>query len=141
MKKTLLLFCFIVFSNIAIAQDKKIVGTWKGINREGTNIEFVFDSEGYITMSSRGEVIGGKEFEIQGVKASTKYETDQTTNPFKLIYKLINLSGNIEVGSMGGVYKYINHNEILLRFNPNPGQTYNDFSDTEDDDTFVLKRK
>lgn len=29
MRKTLLLFCFIVFSNIAIAQDKSIIGSWQ----------------------------------------------------------------------------------------------------------------
>lgn len=142
MKKTLLLLLLtITLSNTATAQDRKILGTWNGINPEGTNVEFVFDSEGYITMSIGGEIIGGKLFDIQYINASIKYETDQTTDPYKLIYKLIDLSENFEVGTTGGVYKYINDNEILLRFNPNIGQTYNDFSDTVDKDTFVLKRK
>lgn len=141
MKKLLLLLFIISFADIAIAQDKNLVGTWKAINFEGSTAEFIFDSEGYITMISEGIEFGGKEFDLEGIKASLKYETDQTTSPFKLLYRLIDLSGNLDSAAMGGVYRYINNDEILMRLNPNLGQSYDEFSETNDSDTFVLKRQ
>lgn len=141
MKKLLLLLYIISFADIAIAQDKNLVGTWKAINFEGSTAEFIFDSEGNITMISEGIEFGGKEFDLEDIKASLKYETDQTTSPFKLIYRLIDLSGNLDSAAMGGVYRYINNDEILIRLNPNLGQSYDEFSETNDSDTFVLKRQ
>lgn len=141
MKKGFLLFILLLISSLSFAQDKKLVGTWKGNDSQGTEIKFIFDAEGYITMSSDGLEVGGKNFDVNGITVSMKYETDLSQTPHKLTYILTDLSGAYPTVTMSGVYQYINDNSIKFRINPNLGESYDSFVDEVDEDTFILKRE
>jgi len=93
MNKIYVLFTLIIMSNLSLAQDEKLVGTWVGNDKEGILIKFIFDDEGYVTMVSDGVEFGGKKFDVNGISASMKYKTDQSVNPHKVNYLLKDLSG------------------------------------------------
>ncbi|RRA96466.1 hypothetical protein [Paenimyroides viscosum] len=141
MNKIYVLFTLIIMSNLSLAQDEKLVGTWVGNDKEGILIKFIFDDEGYVTMVSDGVEFGGKKFDVNGISASMKYKTDQSVNPHKVNYLLKDLSGEYPTTTMGGVYQYINDNSIKFRINPNLGESYDRFVDEVDEDTFILKKE
>lgn len=58
MNKIYVLFTLIIMSNLSLAQDEKLVGTWVGNDKEGMLIKFIFDDEGYVTMVSDGVEFG-----------------------------------------------------------------------------------
>lgn len=141
MKKTLLLFCFIVLSNIVNAQDKKIVGTWKGLDSEKVGGTLIFDKDGYLTVITLGDTLGGKEYKLYDQLISFKYETDQTAQPHKIQCILTSIESNTVLYKMSGVYRYLTPDKLELRLSFDFKTNYNEFVKGKDDDTIILTRE
>ena len=90
-----------------------IVGKWSGLDENNENGTFVFDADGYATMIKNGQSMGGKEFEMKGIKASMKYKIDKSSNPIKFDIIVLALKSK-EVKSMKMLLKFIDNNTIKL---------------------------
>jgi hypothetical protein len=94
--------------------DSTLFGRWRSI--EDPNAGFMeFDSEGYVTIEDNGQVIGGKEFEIEGNKASMSYTTNTSVTPHQIdIVLKLKLEGQeMEAAKMLGVYTYDKNSQTL----------------------------
>ena len=113
-----------------------IVGKWTGIDDSNDKGSFVFDSEGYATMIKDGESMGGKEFEMQGIKACMRYKIDESSTPIKFDI-IVTFLKTKEVRSMKMLLKIVDNNTIELASNFNETRPK---SFTEEN-TILLKRE
>lgn len=141
MKKFALLILFLLLSTKFYSQDLNIVGTWAGTDSDGVYAEISFDTEGYITVISDSYKIGGKEVRDGDKIISIKYETEILEDKNKLLIKFIDHSAKLPMGTIGGVYKYLNKNKIFLRMNFELGKSYEDFINVYDNESLILERK
>lgn len=113
-----------------------IVGEWTGQDKKNANGSFIFDEEGYATMIRGEETMGGKEFELEGIKASMRYVMDESTNPIKFDLVITSLD-NSKSKSMKMLLIVVDNNTIKLASN------FNQFRPTAftKQNTVVLKRK
>ena len=85
MKTTLQLLClFLITSATVTAQNKTdFLGKW--IGDDGSEIGYViFDKDGYAAFETQGQVIGGKEFVMNGEKGTMTYEINTETTPIEI---------------------------------------------------------
>lgn len=113
-----------------------IVGKWTGIDNNNDKGSFVFDFEGYATIIKEGESMGGKEFEMQGIKACMKYKIDYSSTPIKFDIVVTALKTK-ESRSMKMLLKIEDDNTIKLA---------SDFNETRPknftkENTILLKRE
>lgn len=122
MKKiVLLLFLTATISSFKTTQKVasfNIVGEWTGQDKKNANGSFIFDKEGYATMIRGEETMGGKEFELEGIKASMQYVMDESSNPIKFDLVVTALK-NKQTKSMKMLLKIIDDNTIQLASNFN----------------------
>jgi len=86
--KNVILWLFVVslssFTAVAPSGNFDFVGKWTGKDDAGVTGGFIFDKEGYITMTKGDDTMGGKDFVIEGNRGSMKYTIDQSAKPIKL---------------------------------------------------------
>ncbi len=84
MKKSfiiLLLIPFLAFKSSP--SNKDFIGKWTG--EDANKIGYItFDSEGYAAFEIDGQVMGGKEFELNGEKGNMIYTINDTTDPIEV---------------------------------------------------------
>jgi hypothetical protein len=137
MKKLALLFIAIVsllsFTTSDITTD--IVGKWVGEDNEGVGY-FLFDKEGYATLEARGELMGGKEFILQGIKCSMTYTVNYDVKPMELDFTITLLETKDE-RKMLFIAKFIDDDTLKL------ASSFNDVRPTEfnDDNSIILTRE
>jgi hypothetical protein len=88
MKKLVLLF--IAFLSLTSFTSNKttettldIVGKWIG-EEKGDVGYFIFDEEGYATLETQGQVLGGKEFMMNGLKCAMTYTVNYESTPMEI---------------------------------------------------------
>ncbi|MBL7810984.1 MAG: hypothetical protein JNL57_02075 [Bacteroidetes bacterium] len=120
--KYLLLLIFVGFCSSLSASapaDTVLTGKWQVTNQEESSL-FFFNPDGYAGMVYESDTIGGKEYDIEGVKYAMKYKVNYKTKPMQmdlLIYKkatmqLVNTMPAIfEFLPTGGMKLMINYSE------------------------------
>ena len=102
----LLLFSF-------TAPDGEHVGKWKG--KDKGDIGFLtLSSEGYATFESNGQIMGGRSYDHQGVKAAMKYTVNNGTSPKSIDFIIIDLSSDEELGRLKGIINMKSRDETQM---------------------------
>ena len=135
--KQLLLLVFILplFSFKLAAQIDKtqFIGRW--IASEETKIAFInFDQEGFVSIEGSGQVMGGKEFDINGQKGQMTYNINTETSPINIDLVITKLETG-ESLKLLGIVEFIDTNTMIMdvnfdgnrpiHFNPNQAITFN----------------
>ena len=110
-----------------------IAGIWQATSNEQKFI-LTFDKEGYATLQKGNDIIGGKEFTMNGEKGCMTYKLDYTQKPVQLDIIITQLSTGGKKVIMG-ILKIISEDEFLLTMNPNTRPT-----DFEADDVKLFTR-
>lgn len=66
--KKLILLLIILSSGITFAQDKNLIGTWIATDNTNAEMEFIFDEEGYVIISSDQISFGGKILKLKALE-------------------------------------------------------------------------
>jgi hypothetical protein len=84
MKRLLILLLAIPLLSLTVEKENtKFIGKW--IGEENKDIGYLnFDSEGYAYFEIQGQIIGGKEFDMDGKKGKMTYEINSETNPIQV---------------------------------------------------------
>ena len=102
----LLLFSF-------TAPDGEHVGKWKG--KDKGDIGFLtLSSEGYATFEFNGQIMGGRSYDHQGVKAAMKYTVNNGTSPKSIDFIIIDLSSDEELGRLKGIINMKSRDEMQM---------------------------
>lgn len=92
-----------------------IVGKWQG-NDAGQTFTMIFDKEGYVTLQKGDEVMGGKEFTLNGEKGAMTYKTDFTKEPDELDLIVTRLTTK-QQKILKCIFKVVNDNEMKIFLN------------------------
>lgn len=97
MKTTLqLLFLFLISSVTITAQNQKdFYGKWTGEDKGEIGF-IIFDSEGYAAFETDGQVIGGKEFMMNGEKGKMTYSINMDAKPIEIDLTVTRISSGDE---------------------------------------------
>jgi len=133
-----ILITIVLFSYVPagiIQTDNKLVGEWNGTDYWNNKSDLIFTTEKNVSLTINGQKIGGKDFEVKGVKAELKYELDKSKNPIWIDLIAIETESKTEKGRILGVLKFIDDNnaEILLNFN---GERFENF-DKENEQSII----
>ncbi|MCB0699870.1 MAG: hypothetical protein H6551_13390 [Chitinophagales bacterium] len=119
---------------------EQLVGEWTG-NSNGEDMSYIFDEEGYATLTSGNNVMGGKSFVVEGQNASMKYMVNTDENPMWLDLVLYEEGSDMEKGRMKGIARFITDDKMEYRvsFNPAEGRPAN-FDPEDKNNTILLTR-
>jgi uncharacterized protein (TIGR03067 family) len=94
MKKIFILLLILpLFSFNSELKPIDLIGKWTGED-EGQIGFITFDQEGYATFEIQGQVIGGKEFVMNGKKGKMTYEFNLNKNPIEIDLTITKLESN-----------------------------------------------
>ena len=115
-----------------------LIGKWYRTDYWKNKSNLIFTEDKNVSLTIIGEIISGKNFLVNGIKAELKYEDDLTKNPIWIDLIAIEKETKIEKGRIKGILKYINDNnlEILLNFN---GDRYDNFE--KENEVYILIMK
>jgi hypothetical protein len=137
MKKYGLVFYFLLVVSALSAQT--LTGTWKGTT-EGETVGFIFDKEGFVSMQSEGELLGGKRYEVDGKFFCMKYVLQKEGKIRNLDMIVYNLKTNKPTQRMLCIVEWISDNKIRLCIGMDePDQRPKDFKNKED--VIILTRE
>lgn len=106
--KYLITLLLLVSSMSLTAQDEQLLGTW--LSSEGN---MIFDSDGFVTIEYETATIGGKEFDMNGIKASMVYKTDYSTNPYS-ITMTIKMGQDEVLGTLYGFFEFVDDKTLRM---------------------------
>ena len=111
MKKLMMLFLLApMFAFNTLQTKNDFIGKWAG--EEKDNIGFItFDNEGYAAFEIQGQVMGGKEFEINGEKGMMVYTINMKADPIELDLTMTKLTSG-EVKTMLCIAKFDDKNTM-----------------------------
>lgn len=139
--KTILLLVFLSFCAIKVnsQNSQTLIGKWNGTDFSKNKCDLIFTEDKNVSLTVNGEIIGGENFMINGIKAELKYEVDFAKNPIWIDLIAIEKETKIEKGRIKVILKYINENniEILLDFN---GKRYKNFEKENEEYILMLKK-
>jgi uncharacterized protein (TIGR03067 family) len=89
-----------------------LIGKWTGEDKG--QIGFItFDKEGYATFEFEGQIIGGKEFIMNGKKGKMTYELHSDKNPIEIDLTITKLESN-EQKKILCIAEFENENNMIL---------------------------
>ncbi len=117
MKKILILLLAIPF--LALTTNNSItnqfIGKWAGEDKG--DIGYInFDKDGYASFEIKGQVVGGKEFVMDGKKGKITYKIDESTNPIHVDFVLTKLESG-EQKRLLCIARFKNENEMMFAIN------------------------
>ena len=138
LKKSLTLFLLFTFLSVNAQTTKdQLIGKWKG--EDGKEIGYMtFDSQGYAAFEVNGQIIGGKEFELDGKKGMMEYQIiSQEKDLIKLDFIVTVFEKPKKVKSLMSIFKIIDYDTIKVALG------FNDIRPTEFDvdNSIILKRE
>lgn len=84
MKKLLILLLILPLLSFALENDNsQFIGKWIGTDKNEFGY-INFDGEGYAYFEIKGQIIGGKEFTMNGKKGKMTYEINSKTDPIQI---------------------------------------------------------
>lgn len=137
MKKYFLLLLILValpaFKAVS-PKEFEIAGKWVAIDKSAM-VVLTLDKQGFATFQRGSEMMGGKEFYMNGEKGSMTYSTDFTKTPNELTLTVTKLATG-QQRLIKGIFKVVNDNEMLVHLNFENNRPKN-FNSKE---TLALKR-
>lgn len=91
---------------------KDFVGKWTGEDN-GQVGSIVFDEEGYASIEVGGEILGGKNFELNGKKGSMRYEINTKVKPIEVDF-VVTIIETGEVKKMLGIAEFKDKNNMIF---------------------------
>lgn len=88
------------------------IGRWKGEDK-GDIGYIIFDKEGYATFKMGNQVIGGKEFVLNGEKGKMTYKINTTLNPIQIDFTVTKFDSK-EVKTLLGIAEFIDNDRFKL---------------------------
>jgi hypothetical protein len=144
MRRIIATIGLLVCSFIVYAQQDTLqhIGKWSGKDNTDVLGSIIFAPDHYFTMTKQGQTMGGKEFIMQGMKCSIKYDINYNVNPYRLDVIVYNNAIKEPQGTMKGIFRFMGKDTMLLRLNFNPNQPApREFKDLDDEFTILLKRE
>jgi hypothetical protein len=89
-----------------------LIGKWAGEDKGDIGL-ITFDKEGYATFEINGQVIGGKEFVLDGKKGEMTYEVNVEKEPIEIDFTLTKLESN-ESKKILCIAKFEDENNMIL---------------------------
>jgi len=111
MKKILLLLLFATAPVFAQNATFNPIGKWQATEKNET-ITITFDKDGYVAIQRGDEVVGGKSFEMEGVKGSMVYKFDP--DGVKGHLDMILMVDTQEPRTLMAIYKILGPDEIVI---------------------------
>ena len=137
---SLLLIAVIFIFESCSHTNERHIGEWKGIAKDET-VSLILDKSNHAIFMADTQVIGGKGFEIKGVKTEVKYEIDYSKNPIWLDLVFYVQGKSQEKVRFKGIIQFITDNKIVYRVNLDPASKRYDTFDPEDkENTFVFDK-
>ena len=113
MKKIIVLFLCIPLLSFQFNKGvTDFVGKWTGEDN-GQVGSIVFDEEGYASIEVGGEILGGKNFELNGKKGSMTYEINTNAKPIEVDF-VIKIQETGEVKKMFGIAEFKDKNNMIF---------------------------
>lgn len=112
----LFLICFIVlsFSRNKNIEEYNFIGKWKGIDDKGEIGYIIFEKDGTASMKNGDNtMVGGKDYYIEGKKATITYIIDITAKPISIDF-IMNLEGHEIPGKLSFVAEIIDDNSFKV---------------------------
>lgn len=137
--KTLLLITVIFILQSCSNSNERHIGEWKGTDNTGKTASLVLDKNSHAVFVINNQVLGGTEFEMQGVKAECKYEIDYSKNPIWLDIVICEKGKKEEKARLKGIIRFITDNKLEYRLNFG-GERFDKFDSDENENTIVLDK-
>lgn len=116
MKKTtfnLLLLLITITLSTQFVSAQSLVGKWKGEDNGEVGI-INFDKDGYVSFTVGGELVGGKNYQAEGLTFDMFYETDDSVMPHTVDFIIKMDEGQIEVARMQGIYDLVDKKTLVI---------------------------
>jgi len=133
--KTLLTLLILSSCLTVTAQHDKLIGTWTGED-QGEVGSVIFDAEGYCAFVIAGELMGGKEFELDGEMGSMSYILEGEEEPIKVTMTMTKLASGDSV-NMYGLIRFKDPDTIEFALG-SPGRPVTAFTA---ENSIILKRE
>lgn len=145
MKNLFYLIALFSINSMFSQNSKTIIGEWDASDFWKNKSKFIFSEDGYISMTTNGELVDGRNFIIKGgndngKKSEIKYTIDYTKNPIEIdIIASKNEHGSaVERGRMLCILKFIDDNEAQLLISR--GKRESEFNDENKDRIMNLSK-
>ena len=119
--------------------DESHIGEWKGTDYTGKSATLILDKSNHAVLIQDNQVIMGKEFELNKIKAECKYDIDYSKNPLWLDLVIYEQGKTKEIGRVKGIVRFITDNKIEYRLNFN-GERFDKFDPEDKESTIVLDK-
>jgi hypothetical protein len=135
-----LLFAVIFILESCSNPNERHFGEWKGTDNSGKSASLILDKSNHAVLVQENQVIGGNEFEINGIKGECKYEIDYTKNPIWLDLVIYEQGKAQEIGRLKGIIRFITEDKIEYRVNFD-GERFDKFDSDDKEHTIVLDKE
>lgn len=140
MIKHVLILAFIIVLMGCSNSDQKHIGEWTGSDKEGKG-SLILDKGNSAIFVFGNQVLGGDNFEINGVKATLNYEIDYSKDPIWLDLVIYAEGQNQEMARLKGIIRFLTNTKMEYRLNFNPSaDRFTKFSNEDNNNTIVLDK-
>jgi hypothetical protein len=136
--KSLLIIATIFILQSCSNPNERHIGEWKGTD-EGKTASLILDKSNHAVFVSDNQVLGGKDFQMNGFKGECKYEIDYSKNPIWLDLVVYEQGKTQEKGRLKGIIRFITDNKIEYRINVT-GDRFDSFDPEDKENTIVLDK-
>ncbi|HZH86989.1 MAG TPA: hypothetical protein VFD77_06715 [Brumimicrobium sp.] len=137
--QTLLIVLFnILFIGNGLSQDGHI-GKWKYIE-EGRAAFMNLDADNIAYLTDDSDTLGGRDFLIEGLRASLIYEVDYTVYPNTIDLIIVLIDTNQEVERLFGIFELISDDELKVCLNFSEAIRPDGFTEEYQSDTMSFLR-
>jgi|SRR6478609_9088813 len=113
------------------------IGIWKGVDHGKTGY-FTFDSAGFASIEIEGQVLGGKNFQQNGINAQMTYVVDYTTKPIGLDLIITVTDTQEEALRARGIIEFISADKMKISLDLSSGTRPKEFTK---ENTIVLTKQ
>lgn len=133
------LFITITFYTHTISA-QSLVGKWKGEDNGEVGV-INFDKEGYVSFTVGGELVGGKNYQAEGLTFDMFYETDDSVTPHMVDFIIKMDDGQVEVARMQGIYDLVDKKTLVINMKFDGSERPTALDDTSEDQITLKKMK
>jgi hypothetical protein len=120
--------------------DQKHIGEWTGTDKGETG-NLILNESNSAAFVIGNQVLGGDNFEMNGVKASLEYEIDYSKNPIWLDLVAYEKEKKKEKGRLKGIIRFLTDTKMEYRLSFDPsGDRFTKFDSEDKENTIVLDK-
>lgn len=119
---------------------EKHIGEWTSTDK-GVKGSLILNESHYAILVVGNIVIGGEEFEINGIKGECRYEIDYTKNPIWLDLIILEKEKGKVKSRFKGIVRFLTDDKIEYRLNfDSSAERFTKFDPTNTKNTIILDR-